>query len=215
MKTSKKARGASRDISRRPSTSSINSATAFQSTPLEAFDDADSSDDENDTTQDVQEVWFPGDHGDIGGGWPRAPGVKVNVSHIPLVWMLREAQRAGLPCDEEALQKACYSLDDSADDSRSSVAPHLQVDGEPVADSPRYDHEEYRNRFMDLVSEGSTKALVHDALVFGQHGISQGAVFGYRVMEWMPFRRMDLRPDGKCHNFDSARSTRSARRSRC
>ena len=41
---------------------------------------------------------------DIGGGWPLHPGEDVALSHVPLVWMVREAQRAGLEFDEGKLQ---------------------------------------------------------------------------------------------------------------
>ncbi|GAA5072754.1 DUF2235 domain-containing protein [Roseibacterium beibuensis] len=44
----------------------------------------------------VQQMWFRGTHGDVGGqidGWSPARG----LSNIPLVWMLGEAEAAGLP----------------------------------------------------------------------------------------------------------------------
>ncbi|AHM04148.1 peptidoglycan binding protein domain protein [Roseibacterium elongatum DSM 19469] len=44
----------------------------------------------------VQQMWFRGTHGDVGGqidGWSPARG----LSNIPLVWMLQEAEAAGLP----------------------------------------------------------------------------------------------------------------------
>lgn len=46
--------------------------------------------------QDIEEVWFAGGHGDIGGGWTKADGEKWMLSHAPLVWMVHEAERAGL-----------------------------------------------------------------------------------------------------------------------
>lgn len=51
-------------------------------------------------TEDIKEVWFAGNHGDIGGGWP-APGDLVSndeaddplqLSDIPLEWMISELQ---------------------------------------------------------------------------------------------------------------------------
>ncbi|KAK6355164.1 hypothetical protein TWF696_004284 [Orbilia brochopaga] len=38
---------------------------------------------------DVKEVWFPGNHADIGGGWTPEEGVP-NISDIALAWMLEE-----------------------------------------------------------------------------------------------------------------------------
>ncbi|KAG8945469.1 hypothetical protein FRC04_000754 [Tulasnella sp. 424] len=38
----------------------------------------------------VEEVWFAGGHGDVGGGW-EAYRVKAQLSRIPLRWIVREA----------------------------------------------------------------------------------------------------------------------------
>lgn len=51
--------------------------------------------------QDVSEVWFAGGHSDIGGGWGKAKGETWPLSHAPLVWMINEAEAAGLNFDAE------------------------------------------------------------------------------------------------------------------
>ncbi|KEF61074.1 uncharacterized protein A1O9_02639 [Exophiala aquamarina CBS 119918] len=56
-----------------------------------------------DQAQDVSEVWFAGGHADIGGGWKRCQGETWPLSHAPLVWMIHEAERAGLNFDETPL----------------------------------------------------------------------------------------------------------------
>lgn len=66
------------------------------------FDREDGDDD--DTEQDIEELWFPGAHGDIGGGWDIADG-EYSLAYPPLVWMVREARRAGLAFDERRLQE--------------------------------------------------------------------------------------------------------------
>jgi len=43
--------------------------------------------------QDVHQVWFPGVHSDIGGGYPEP---EKDLSRIPLNWMLGHAERCGL-----------------------------------------------------------------------------------------------------------------------
>jgi hypothetical protein len=45
------------------------------------------------TAQSFKEVWFPGVHGDIGGGYPEAESGQVK---IPLDWMIRETEPTGL-----------------------------------------------------------------------------------------------------------------------
>lgn len=39
---------------------------------------------------DVKEVWFAGNHGDVGGGWGLQPHQRQLLSDIPLQWMLQE-----------------------------------------------------------------------------------------------------------------------------
>jgi uncharacterized protein (DUF2235 family) len=43
--------------------------------------------------RDLKQVWFPGVHGDVGGGYPEA---ESGLSKIALQWMLNEAINAGL-----------------------------------------------------------------------------------------------------------------------
>lgn len=43
--------------------------------------------------RDLLQVWFPGSHGDVGGGYPEAD---CGLAKVALEWMLREAQHKGL-----------------------------------------------------------------------------------------------------------------------
>jgi uncharacterized protein (DUF2235 family) len=40
--------------------------------------------------EDLREVWFPGNHGDVGGGWGRNRNQQL-LSDAPLNWMIYEA----------------------------------------------------------------------------------------------------------------------------
>ncbi|OZC01139.1 T6SS phospholipase effector Tle1-like catalytic domain-containing protein [Rubricoccus marinus] len=53
--------------------------------------------------EDLVEVWFPGVHSDVGGGYPAEEG---HLGRIALEWMLVEAHRAGLDVDEAAAIEA-------------------------------------------------------------------------------------------------------------
>lgn len=55
-----------------------------------------------DTSQNVQQVWFPGDHGDIGGGKPEE---QSGLSNIALLWMAKQLEVAGLDIDVSDLKK--------------------------------------------------------------------------------------------------------------
>lgn len=56
--------------------------------------------------RDLKQVWFPGDHGDVGGG--RAE-VESGQSKVALTWMLREAAAAGLLISHTGDAKAVAS----------------------------------------------------------------------------------------------------------
>ena len=50
--------------------------------------------------QDLKELWFPGVHCDVGGGYPEIEG---GLWQSPFLWMMREANDKGLLLDENRL----------------------------------------------------------------------------------------------------------------
>lgn len=52
-----------------------------------------------------------------------------------------------------------------------------------------------KQNFKDTILEAATKGMLHDCLEFGK-GLPAASVASWKFMEWIPFRRMDLRPDG-------------------
>jgi uncharacterized protein (DUF2235 family) len=52
--------------------------------------------------RDVLQVWFPGAHCDVGGGYPEA---ESGLSKYALEWMVREAVKAGLLIDRARLEE--------------------------------------------------------------------------------------------------------------
>ncbi|KAH1788599.1 hypothetical protein KXX36_006044, partial [Aspergillus fumigatus] len=50
---------------------------------------------------DFKEVYFAGNHGDVGGGWPSK---SWPASQIPLTWMVQEAIKAGLTFESNKLE---------------------------------------------------------------------------------------------------------------
>lgn len=162
--------------------------------PIELDDDFSSDGEEDD--QDIQEVWFPGGHGDIGGGWDISPG-ETPLSHVPLVWIVHEAQRAGLEFDPEKME-IFDCLDGSVATETAPTLPTIEVSttggGEKVDTSTA----ELGNRayFRQILEETALKATVHDCLQY-KGGLTWGGTFRWRLMEYLPFRRLDLGDDGK------------------
>lgn len=94
--------------------------------------DEDNEDDDEAAEQDIEELWFPGCHADLGGGWPLAEGEESALSHGPLVWMVREAQRAGLEFDQDMLLrfKCCdesYNIPSFGTASDGPSIPKIRV----------------------------------------------------------------------------------------
>ncbi|KFA77446.1 hypothetical protein S40288_03112 [Stachybotrys chartarum IBT 40288] len=169
---------------------------------------------DDDEGQDIDEVWFSGGHGDVGGGWEALAESKA-TSHVPLVWIVREAMRAGLPFDPDKIaDMGCADLSkqqnatNAAQGRDESIAiPRIQVangNGKPMSPvgppSPELRekapaHEaDCPSPFHELMHKAHT-ARIHDSLQYSS-GLGFMAVSAWKVMEYLPFRRMDLKPDG-------------------
>ncbi|KAF3038821.1 hypothetical protein E8E12_006145 [Didymella heteroderae] len=176
--------------------------------------------DEDEGEQDIQEVWFPGCHADIGGGWPLDSGHDAALSHVPLVWMVREAQKAGLEFDEEKLEalNCCYEDRTYGGPRRQTVAPTIEIDpGSPDIDNGHINGNDAVNdsvngfidekntlehhrthpdtTFHRKLHYAATQGRMHDVLQFN-NGAGRMGVVSWNVMEYLPFRRMDLCEDG-------------------
>lgn len=145
-----------------------------------------------DAPQDIEEVWFPGTHMDIGGGMRLAKDEGWLLSHVPLVWMVQEAQRAGLKFDPEKLKQFnCF-------DPMTAQAGHnpehcASQPGEPEQAVGQV--EAQRFHFEEALRIATTKGQIHDTLRY-DHGVKTPNVFIWRLAQYIPFRRMQLQQDG-------------------
>ncbi|KAJ6121688.1 hypothetical protein N7512_004153 [Penicillium capsulatum] len=136
--------------------------------------------------QDISEVWFPGQHGDIGGGWKLNPNDPRPLSHIPLVWMVKEAQMAGLEFDAEKLKRFnCYN---------EKKASQQVASANGLGSNDRGDRWQ-TDSFHEVLAVAMDRGIVHDCLTYGG-GLPILSTLSWRLMEYLPFRRMDLQPDG-------------------
>lgn len=73
---------------------------------------------------------------DIGGGWPLDKGDDAALSHVPLVWMVREAAKAGLDFDEEKMDALhCWYDEDEFLATKPQIdVPTIEID--PASPSP-------------------------------------------------------------------------------
>ncbi|KAL5405402.1 hypothetical protein PMIN06_012130 [Paraphaeosphaeria minitans] len=126
-------------------------ATSLSNFSLDAIHNRENCD-SDEGEQDIKEVWFAGCHADIGGGWPLLPGEDAALSHVPLVWMVREAQRAGLQFDEMKLR----ALNCGHPESIPAFQPHQET----VAPLPTI--------ALDTASPSSTVAGDRELSPFGR-----------------------------------------------
>ena len=195
------------------------SQVSLQSPPRAAENDEDSDDEEG--VQDIEEIWFPGCHADIGGGWPLSADEESPLSHCPLVWMVREAQKAGLQFDYEKMRRLqCHDDDfdmfsampkNTIGGNHVLNIPEVQVTGSPGSESgPGFPQEcpedkgqqpeqpsesTPKSTLLEALHVAATRGKLHDCLEFN-NGLSASSVFSWKMMEYLPFRRMDLQPDG-------------------
>lgn len=74
--------------------------------------------------QDIKEMWFPGVHCDVGGGYPHA---ESRLWRMSLEWMLKEAVSAGLLVDPQRLARILPEL---SEEERLWIEPqHESLNG--------------------------------------------------------------------------------------
>lgn len=143
--------------------------------------------------QDISEVWFPGQHGDVGGGWKLNPQDPWPLSHIPLVWMVKEAQAAGLEFDPEKLKRFnCY--EEYPGPSVGEELKETMLSNTLAVHNHDTSHRR-TDKFNQALVSTMDQGIAHDCLTYGG-GLSFFSTMAWRLMEYLPFRRMDLQPDG-------------------
>jgi uncharacterized protein (DUF2235 family) len=63
--------------------------------------------DEKKVPQDILQVWFAGVHSDVGGGYPEA---ESGDSKYPLLWMMAEAEKAGLNFNPASIKQLAWGI---------------------------------------------------------------------------------------------------------
>ncbi|KAF2266365.1 hypothetical protein CC78DRAFT_513858 [Lojkania enalia] len=208
------------------STSANSSVSNLSLAAVQHYHDGNSSDSDDNEEQDIQEVWFAGCHADIGGGWPLSTGEDAALSHVPLVWMVREAQRAGLSFDDVKLRALNCSYEEPATESQTrrqatADVPVIEIDpASPAPEPPNVSKQDpldanakeskgetstaqshhrhchhHHSKFHVHLHSACTKGHIHDVLQF-KNGAPWTSVISWNIMEYLPFRRMDLQEDG-------------------
>ncbi|KAK8186470.1 sporulation associated protein [Phyllosticta citribraziliensis] len=123
----------------------------------------------NDENVDLKEVWFAGNHGDVGGGWSLEKGQKHLLSDIPLSWMMQEVSRLPESTSTLSLQSSLTA----------GIAEAEHVFLNKVLDATAFEARQRTHR-------------PHDKLKVG-HGVGTLSVAFWWLIECLPiFTRLEL-----------------------
>jgi hypothetical protein len=121
--------------------------------------------------------------------------------------MVKEAEDAGLNFDEVKL-RALNCCPDEIAHRKSTIVPQIEIDpASPELESSAGPQHRLRpiktdssvgsapSRFHTLLGSAACKGKIHDVLQF-RNGAGWASVVSWNIMEYLPFRRMDLQEDG-------------------
>ncbi|KAL4730876.1 hypothetical protein ACLX1H_002918 [Fusarium chlamydosporum] len=164
--------------------------------------------------EDIVEVWFPGNHGDIGGGWPAMPSKKPSemgtFERLRHIFSTMKPNNVSEPLDDNALQMSDMALDwmirevdvVGRNDQQSAVRwCHTVEDFVKNMNDDKVQGPDGEDRLTKHVIKG----FMHDTLSFG-YGSSFFKVFMWKFMEMLPFvPRWELNDSPEKEGWESYR----------
>jgi uncharacterized protein (DUF2235 family) len=108
--------------------------------------------------QDLQQVWFPGSHMDVGGGHP-----ETGLSDGALLWMVEEAQKALLVFDDDMLKQITPSDRDVLHEDDRSVFRLLAPLYDPLIAPLVQPFVETRPRAVPRIDVNARNSKVHQS----------------------------------------------------
>ena len=160
--------------------------------PEEAYS-ADSDAEEDHAPPDLKEVYFAGDHSDVGGGWRPLEEEEYPTSHIPLTWMVNEAMRAGLTFNKEKIGPV--SIRSNPSESASSSSSSLPSASCAAIHPPSVTTNTTTNtNATPAPLQKAQRSQIHDSLDYDSgKGLT---TFFWRMLEYLPLKRPIVQPDG-------------------
>ncbi|KAF4944381.1 hypothetical protein FSARC_14688 [Fusarium sarcochroum] len=144
-----------------------------------------------DDNEDIKEVWFPGNHGDVGGGWPARPAEQETEAkklsfwqRIKSFWVTWKAERASKDLIHDRLQMSDIPLEWMIREVKKCGEMDLtQQAGVHWCHSLEPFEKSMKNAAK---RREATHAFMHDTLSFGC-GTAFFKVLMWKLMEWLPF----------------------------
>lgn len=141
----------------------------------------------NSEPQDARQVWFPGVHADVGGGYPE---VESGISKFPLQWMIEEAKKCGLEFNTQSINQLVWGhkrkgspFDYVKPDS--SAKPHRSLRGgwqilEYIPKKIKYRQWSARRQFFGFyIPNGEPRPVLEGATIHGSVLEHKNASPGY------------------------------------
>lgn len=129
--------------------------------------------------EDIKEVWFPGCHGDVGGGWPASEENPLDTKKSMSIWQritnFWTSRKAKEPTED--VRRDPFQLSDIA---LSWMIRELELVGQQhpsAAVKWRKSVKGFKRRFQKR-KEQALRGILHDSLAFGQ-----GTAF-FKVLFW-------------------------------
>ncbi|KAM0428178.1 hypothetical protein ACHAPT_007078 [Fusarium lateritium] len=155
----------------------------------------------HDDDEDIKEVWFPGCHGDVGGGWPSSEDNPLDNNkagdmsfwqRVKNFWTSRKAKEPSKNINDDRLQMSDIPL--------AWMIREVELVGEKEPDAAVKWCDSLQ-KFKTLINnkdnkEQALKGFVHDSLAFGR-GTAFFKVLMWKFMEYLPFiTRWELEQKG-------------------
>jgi len=111
--------------------------------------------------QQIDELWFPGVHSDIGGGYPQSDGA---LWREPFVWILAGAEIAGLKIEQS---RKAQILPPSPTDATSTDPKHESLKGLwwPAEFFPKFQWSSLRQHTRPAIGGGRFRSIANGALL--------------------------------------------------
>ncbi|KAF4450661.1 short chain dehydrogenase reductase family [Fusarium austroafricanum] len=143
----------------------------------------------HDDEEDIKEVWFPGNHGDVGGGWPAQPDEQEDEAEklsfwgrIKNAWVTRKAGKASQNLNNDRLQMSDIPLEWMI----REVKKVGQMDSQASVHWCHSLGPFERDMQNAAKRREATHGFMHDTLSFG-YGTGFFKVLLWKFMEWLPF----------------------------
>jgi uncharacterized protein (DUF2235 family) len=136
--------------------------------------------------EDIKEVWFPGCHGDVGGGWPAVAGNPLdNNEHMTVwqriknFWTTRKPKAPSKGLDSDHFQMSDMPL--------AWMIRELELVGKqnPSAAVKWSSNVHSFKRRIQKKRDQALNGFIHDSLSFG-YGTGFFTVLLWKFMEWLP-----------------------------